>query len=78
MCVDVSPAGMYICVCSPCMCTMLVPDAHRGIGFSWNWNYRWLLAAMWVLRIKPGSSEEQAVLETTETSLWLPKDILDD
>ena len=29
----------------------------EGIGFPWNWSYRQLWATMWVLGIKPRSSE---------------------
>jgi hypothetical protein len=36
---------------------------------SWNWSYRQLWAAVWVLGIEPGSFEDQPVLLTTEPSL---------
>lgn len=41
-------------------CTVLMPGALRSGKehyFFWNWNYRWLRSAMWVLGIKVGSSE---------------------
>ena len=35
-------------------------EAREGIRFPWVWSYRELWAAMWVLRIKPGSSGRAA------------------
>lgn len=39
-----------------CACLMLA-EAQRGHWIPWGWSYRWLSAAMWVLGIKPWSSE---------------------
>ena len=52
-------------VCAPYVC--LVPaEARRVCCNLWN---RWLSASKWVLGIEPGSSREQTVLVTTESSL---------
>lgn len=47
---------MYTCFCLPmCLCT-----TRMGAGVLWNWRDRWLLAALWVVRIQPGSSGRTA------------------
>ena len=49
------------------MCSM--PDeARRGLCILWNWSYRQLLAAMWVLGIEPGSSGRAASAPNTGAS----------
>jgi hypothetical protein len=54
-----------MCVCARCAC--LVPgEARRGHWIPWNWSYRGLQAAMWLLGIKP---PEEPVLLTAEPSL---------
>jgi hypothetical protein len=46
----------YMYVCALCAC--LVPlKARKGHWISWNWSYRWLRAAMWVLGIELWSPE---------------------
>lgn len=44
---------LYVCVTSACL---KVVAARRGQWFPWNWNYRPLCVAMWVLGTKPTSS----------------------
>lgn len=36
-------------------------EARRGLPILWVWNYRWLWTAMWIMRIKPRSLQEQPV-----------------
>lgn len=36
-------------------------EARRGLPVLWVWNYRWLWTAMWIMRIKPRSLQEQPV-----------------
>lgn len=49
------------------LCTVCKPGDHRGQ----NWSSRELLAAMWALGIKHGSSETAAVLLISEPTLQL-------
>jgi hypothetical protein len=44
---------------------------ERGHQTPWNWTYRKLWAATWLLGTNPGPLSEQQVLLTTETSLYL-------
>ena len=44
------------CIHGQYMHTLLPVETRRGGHWiPYNWSYRWLLAAMWVLRINPGS-----------------------
>lgn len=63
--VSVFPVDVYICV--PCVCPVPI-EARRGLQFIWNWSYQWLLDTMWVLRLRPGSLEEEEVILTPESS----------
>jgi hypothetical protein len=49
---------MYICLCT--MCIQWSWRSEEGAGSPWNWSYRWLWAAMWVLGIKPRTSARVA------------------
>lgn len=59
-----------LCVlCFACMCVFYHVPAYalrRGHQFSWNWNYIYLWAAMWVLETAPGPLWEQPVFLTPE------------
>lgn len=51
MCVDILPASVSV------YCGRVVPMRPKeGAGSPWDWGYRWLLAAVWVMGIEPGSS----------------------
>lgn len=45
-------------------------ETQRGCQVSWNWSYRWVLAAMQVLGIKLRTLKEQSVLLIVEPSPW--------
>jgi hypothetical protein len=64
-----------LCVlCFACMCVFYHVPAYalrRGHQFSWNWNYIYLWAAMWVLETAPGPLWEQPVFLSTEHPLQL-------
>lgn len=51
----------YVYVCLPVcisvyhLCALFM-EARRGHRVFWNWSYRPLLDAMWVLGVEPGSS----------------------
>lgn len=47
---------LHVCIC---MCK-LPEEAGRGHQIPQNWNYRWLLATIWILRTKPLASERAA------------------
>lgn len=53
-------------VCAPCMPG--VPEARRQCQIFWKWSYRWLLATMYVLEIKSGSSARAARANLTSES----------
>lgn len=47
------------------LCRHTVPtDARKGCQILWNWGYRQLLAATWVLGTKPGCAIRAAVILT--------------
>lgn len=51
MYLGVLPAGMPVC------CVHTVPtEARRGQQIPWNWSFRWLWTAMWVLEFEGDSS----------------------
>jgi hypothetical protein len=60
---------MYIGVLPACLSVW-------GHQILWNWSYRQVWAAMWVLELNPGPLEEKVVLLTTEPSLQPPKTVL--
>lgn len=63
---------MYACLPA---CTYMhhlhaVPtEVRRGCQIPWDCRYRQLCAAMWLLRVKPGSSVKAAVLVSTDPGL---------
>jgi hypothetical protein len=59
---------MYVYTPLDSLCSQRPEEGVR----TWNWNYRQLWAAMWVLRVRPGSFGRAPVLSTTELSLQPP------
>lgn len=53
--------NMYVFAC--CV-HLLLREASRGRQMPWDWSYRGLWTAMWVLGINSGSPEEQPMLLT--------------
>lgn len=54
---------LYAWVFSLYICTICMPSACRGQkvhNISCNWSYRWLRAAIWILRTESGSSGKVA------------------
>jgi hypothetical protein len=47
-----------LCVCLHTICRP--EQARRGLRIHWNWSYRWLRAAMWVLGIELKSTRSAA------------------
>lgn len=41
------------CICTSCVC-LLITEARRGCCILWNWSYRQLSAAMWMLGMSSG------------------------
>ena len=55
MCMTVLPACMYVHQC----CAMPM-EVREDVVIPWKWSYKLLLAAMWVLGFKAGSSARAA------------------
>ena len=50
---------LHICMHTVCVCVCLVlTEARKGYQISWNWSYRQVWAAIWVLGIEPKSSRK--------------------
>lgn len=62
MCMDVLTSS------SALLCAWLLQRSGRGYWLLWSWSYRCLWSTMWVLRMKPGSSERVASVH----SQWDP------
>lgn len=55
-------------------CCMPVPHrGHKRTLDSLDWSQRQLKAALWILGIKPGPSEEYPVVLTSEPFLYPPR-----
>lgn len=54
---SVVPARIYAC-----QFYLVLTEARKGCWTPWNWNYRWLCIATWVLAVQLRSSAEQHVL----------------
>lgn len=66
MCVGVLHACLFTLWC-------IVPiKTTRSCWFCWNWRYRWLLTAMWVLGTELGSLKEQSVFWWQNIFLVVP------
>ena len=54
-----------------CMCISVLPSCVSvwGCQIPWNWSYRQLWAAMWMLGIEPGSSDRAVFALNREPSL---------
>lgn len=57
---------MYFCASHVCLAPL---KAGRGHQVPWNWNDRWLGAAMWLLGIRQDPLQEQQVFLTFEPCL---------
>ena len=54
-------SGCFVCMCVCVLCPCLVPlKVRRGCQIPWNWSYRQLWAASWVLGSEPRSSARAA------------------
>lgn len=59
-------------VCNMFVHHICVVESSRGSQSSWDWNYRQLSSAMWVVIIKRGPLEKKPMILTTEQTLKLP------
>lgn len=65
---------IHVCIMPVCIVPM---EARRGYHI-WNWSYRWLWDAVWVLGTKPGSSGQasafkpRAIFLAPSLWVWMP------